>query len=288
MTTQSLDTHPAAERIMVNMIRKASMSKRFRLVQSLTQSALWSSLHAWQERHQKVSEREAAIRYISYSCGPALAQSVQAALGVRECWHIQPADLVTAMLPALKIFDELSIPSYLGGSVASSLYGMQQLAQDIDLVANLPEHRLPTLLALLGQHYILNMDAARQALQERAWFPLIHLDSLMKIDVILPRAGAFDTAMSQLVAFCTLDERYQPFKVASAYEMILFKLQRYQHDERSRSDGMRDDAEWNDIMGMLKVQGPDLDLMLLEQWAGRLDVADTWQRALTDAGLIDV
>lgn len=49
MTTQSLDTHPTAERIMVNMIRKASISKRFRLVQSLTQSALWSSLHAWQD-----------------------------------------------------------------------------------------------------------------------------------------------------------------------------------------------------------------------------------------------
>ncbi|HJT56877.1 MAG TPA: hypothetical protein VJ761_10300 [Ktedonobacteraceae bacterium] len=288
MTTQSLDTHPAAERIMVNMIRKASMSKRFRLVQSLTQSALWSSLHAWQERHQQADEREAAIRYISYSCGPALARSVQAALGRRECWHIQPADLVTAMLPALKIFDELGIPSYLGGSVASSLHGMQQLAQDIDLIADLPEHQLPALLALLGHHYVLDIDMARQAMQERASFPLIHLDSLMKIDVILPRAGTFDTAMSQLAALYTLDERYPPFKVASAYEMILFKLQRYQHDERSRSDGMRDDAEWNDLMGMLKVQGPDLDLMLLEQWAETLDAGNTWQRALTDAELADV
>ena len=40
---------------------------------------------------------------------------------------------------------------------------------------------------------------------------------------------------------------------------------------------MRDDARWNDIVGMLKVQGPDLDLVLLEQWAGTLDVADTWR-----------
>jgi len=40
---------------------------------------------------------------------------------------------------------------------------------------------------------------------------------------------------------------------------------------------MRDNAQWNDIVGMLKVQGPDLDLVLLEQWAGTLDVADTWR-----------
>ncbi len=69
--------------------------------------------------------------------------------------------------------------------------------------------------------------------------------------------------------------------------MILVKLRRYQRDERSRSDGMRDDAQWNDIVGMLKVQGPDLDLVLLEQWAGALEVAETWRRALVDAGLAD-
>jgi len=52
---------------------------------------------------------------------------------------------------------------------------------------------------------------------------------------------------------CALDERYPPFQVASAPEMILFKLQRYFHNEQSRTDGMKDDAEWNDILGMLKV-----------------------------------
>jgi hypothetical protein len=285
MTTQSVDTHPEAERIMIDVIRKAPMSKRFRLVQSLTQSALWSSMHAWQERHREVSEQEAAIGYVSCSCGPALAQRVQAALRMREQWHVQPADLVTVMLPALKVFDELGTPYYLGGSVASSLHGMQQLAQDVDLVVDLPEHQLSTLLALLHRHYVLDEDEARQEVRERASFPAIHLDSLMKVDVILPRPAAFETAMRQLVARYTLDERYPPFRVASACEMLLYKLRRYQRDERSRSDGMRDDAEWNDIVGMLKVQGPDLDLVCLEQWAGTLEVANTWRRALAGAGL---
>ena len=116
---------------------------------------------------------------------------------------------------------------------------------------------------------------------------MIHLDTLMKVDVILPRPSAFETAMRQLVAPSTLDERYPPVRVASAPEMLLVKLQRYQSDERSRSDGMRDDAQWNDIVGMLKVQGPALDLVLLEQWAEALEVAETWRRALVDAGLAD-
>jgi hypothetical protein len=40
MKTQSVDTHPEAERIMIKLIRRAPLSKRFRLVQSLTQSTL--------------------------------------------------------------------------------------------------------------------------------------------------------------------------------------------------------------------------------------------------------
>jgi hypothetical protein len=91
--------------------------------------------------------------------------------------------------------------------------------------------------------------------------------------------------MRRLVTAYTLDEREPPVRVASAYEMILFKLQRYQRDARSRSDGMRDDREWNDVLGMLKVQGPALDLALLGRWADELDGAETWRQALADAGL---
>src|SRR5215467_289452 len=155
MRTQSVDTHPEAERVLIEMIRQAPMNKRFRLVQSLTQSAVWSSIHAWRERHQEVGEQEAAIHYVSCSYGTILARRVQAALEARQQWHLQPPDLVAAMLSALQVFDELNIPSYLGGSIASSVHGMQQMAQDIDLVVDLPEPMPPSLVALLQQGYIL-------------------------------------------------------------------------------------------------------------------------------------
>jgi hypothetical protein len=287
MRPQSVDTHPKTERILIEMIRKAPMSKRFRLVQALTQGALWSNIQVWRESHRESSEREAAVHIVSCRYGAAMAQRVQAALETRACWHVQPIDLMATLLPALYAFDHLHVPYSLAGSIASSLHGMQQLAQDIDLVIDLPAHELPALLALLEHHYVFDQDEAQEAVRARTSFPLIHVDSLMKVDVILPQGAAFDTAMRRLVALYTLDERYPPFRVASVCEMLLFKLQRYQCDERSRSDGMRDDAAWNDIVGMLKVQGLDLDLVLLEQWAGTLDVTDTWRRALTDAGLDD-
>jgi hypothetical protein len=288
MRTQSVDTHPDAERIMIELIRSSPVSKRFRLVQSLTQSAFWSNIHAWRESHPEVSEPEAAVHFCSCSYGIALAQLVQAVIEKSESWHMQPIDLLAVMLPAQHAFDELHVPYYLGGSIASSLYGMQQLAQDIDLVVDLGEQTLPSLFALLGQHYLLDEEEIRKAVPTRRSFPLIHLNSLMKVDVVLPKHEPFDTFMRQLITCYTLDERYPPFQLASATEMILFKVQRYQRDEHSRADGMQNDAEWNDILDMLKVQGPDLDLTLLAQWAGKLDVMETWHQALSDAGLQEV
>ncbi len=76
--------------------------------------------------------------------------------------------------------------------------------------------------------------------------------------------------MLSLMTASPIDECYPPFPMASAEEMIVFKLQRYFHDEQSRIDGMNDDAEWNDILGMLKVQGTNLDLILLESWVTAL------------------
>jgi hypothetical protein len=284
MRTQSVDTHPDAERIMIELIRSSPMSKRFRLVQSLTQSASWATVHAWQERHREASEQEAAVHVLSHSYGPGLVQRVQAALERREGWHLQPIDLLAVVLPARRALEDLHLPYYLGGSIASSLHGMQQLVQDIDLVVDLGDQVLPSLFAVLRQHYLFNEG---EAVRARTSFPLIHLDSLMKVDVVLPKLEAFDTFMRQLIRCSTLDERYPPIPLASAMEMLLFKVQRYQRDEQARTDGMQDDAEWNDILGMLKVQGPDLDLPLLEEWAGTLGMTDTWQRALVDAGLRD-
>src|SRR6266566_3347776 len=285
MRTQSVDTHPDAERIMIELIRSSPMSRRFRLVQSLTQSAFWATVHAWQERNREANEQAAAVHVLSYSYGSGLAKGVQAALERRECWHLQPIDLLAVMHPARRALEDLHLPYYLGGSIASSLHGMQQLAQDIDLVVDLDEQALPSLFAVLREHYLFNEGEAREAVREHRPFPLIHLDSLMKVDVVFPKRDAFAPSMRQLIRGHTLDERYPPIQLASATEMLLFKVQRYQQDEQARTDGMQDDTEWNDILGMLKVQGPDLDLPLLEEWAGDLAMTDTWQRALVDAGL---
>jgi len=168
---------------------------------------------------------------------------------------------------------------------------MQQLAQDIDLVVH------PDSLDLffkkrwtradettLKERYVLD----EEAVQRRGSVSLLHLDSLMKIDIIVPQPTTFDLAMVPYIEMHSLDEHSAAFPVASASEMILWKMARYAADKRTRQDGMEDDAGWNDILGMLKVQGPHLNRPLLEQWAKQLVPGEILEQALSDAGTHDV
>jgi hypothetical protein len=288
MKTQSADTHPDVERMLIHLIRTAPMSKRFRLIQSLTQGAFWSNIHAWRQRHPNVSEHDVALQVVSHSYGPLLAEQVREAFIQHHDWSLQPIDLLTVMLPVLQAFDELNLFWYLGGSIASSLHGMQQMAQDIDLVVNLHSQNLPSLLPLLKQHYAFDDNSFQEAVAQHTACSLIHLDTLMKVDLIMARQGAFDIALQPRIASYHLDDRYPSLPLASAVEMILVKLHCYSQDLLSRNDGMRDDAEWNDIVGMLKIQEPTLERDFLEEWARNLKIAEVLWQALVDAGAEEV
>ena len=288
MRTQSIDTHPEIERIQIEMIRATPLSKRFSSVASLTRTLLWANVHAWQKRQHQTSERELVEHVLTGDYHPLLIQRVMDAVEMQQDWHLQRLDLGTLLSSALRRLQHLGVPSYLAGSIASSVHGMQQLAQDCDLVVYLDEETVPSFVSLFQQDYVFDETALHRAVQQQTPCTLIHLDSLMKLDLLLPHPTAFDHAMLSLITASPLDERYAPFPMASAEEMILFKVQRYYSDEQSRTDGMNDDAEWNDILGMLKVQGTRLDLAVLEHWVTALHLSDPWQRALIDAGLQDV
>src|SRR6266498_1553410 len=98
MKTQSADTHPDTERMLIHLIRNAPVSKRFRLIQSLTQGALWSNMRTWRERYPNASEQEAAHQAVSCWYGPVLATRVEVAFSQREPWQLQSVDLLSVVV----------------------------------------------------------------------------------------------------------------------------------------------------------------------------------------------
>jgi hypothetical protein len=229
-----------------------------------------------------------AIHAITCGYGRRIGHRVQSALADRPQWQEQSVDLSSTLLPVMQALNEVGISSYIGGSIASSVHGMQQSACDIDLVLNHQEHRflpLAAALATLQDQYLVEPEEVSQALDEGTSLPLIHLDTLMKIDLILPRTPDFDEAMQAKVSPLLIDDRYAPFPLASALEMVVWKLARCARELAMCPDGLLNDAEWNDLLGVLKVQGTALDLAQLTYWSQVLGAGHLLPQALFDADL---
>ncbi|GCE27601.1 hypothetical protein KDA_30850 [Dictyobacter alpinus] len=282
MRTQSPDTSIKAERTLIERIRQVPVSRRFRLVQSLSQRML-----SGRDCEQGIQGE--AIRAITIGYGQRIGQRVQDALATRPQWQEQPVDLTAALLPVMQALHEGGISSYIGGSIASSIHGMQQSASDIDLVLIQQEnnfHSVGAALATLQDQYLVGPEEIAQVFHGGTSLSLIHLDTLMKIDVILPHAPDFDEAMQARVESLLIDDRYAPFPMASALEMVVWKLARCAKELARSSDGVINDAEWNDVLGVMKVQGTQLDIAQLTHWTQALNAGHLLPLALNDAGLI--
>ena len=69
---------------------------------------------------------------------------------------VSEPNLVVAELAG--ILDDLGIPYVVGGSLASSMYGVPRATQDVDLVADIPPARVEALAARLADHFHVRIE----------------------------------------------------------------------------------------------------------------------------------
>jgi hypothetical protein len=188
-------------------------------------------------------------------------------------------DILATIMPIVEALEQLGVPYHIGGSVASSFYGLPRLTIDVDLVADLRLEHVKPLVKLLQATYYIDDDMIRDAIRRRSSFNLIHQGTILKVDVFIPKSRLFDQEELNRVQTKVLEGNDRPFYVASPEGTILNKLEWY------RMGGEVSDRQWNDILGVLKVQGTALDMDYLQRWAANLNVTDLLERALVDAGL---
>jgi hypothetical protein len=190
-------------------------------------------------------------------------------------------DILAAITPIVEALEELGIPYHIGGSVASSLYGLPRLTIDADLVADIRMKHVRPLVEQLETDYYIDEDMIRDAIRRQSSFNVIHQDTILKVDIFIPKSRLFDQEELRKIRQEVLSEGTRPFNIASPEGTILNKLEWY------RMGGEVSDRQWNDILGVLKVQGTNLDIAYLRHWAADLKVTDLLERAFVDAGLKD-
>lgn len=188
-------------------------------------------------------------------------------------------DIFAAITPVIDALESLNVPYHIGGSVASSLYGLPRLTIDADIVAKLEQKHVRSFVRMLEDDYYIDADMIHDAINHRSSFNLIHNDTILKIDIFIPKLRPFDQEELQRAQALTIEDTHRPFYIASPEGTILNKLEWY------RMGGEVSDRQWNDILGVLKVRGTSLDLAYLQNWAKALNVSDLLERAFVDAGL---
>ncbi len=194
---------------------------------------------------------------------------------------INMPDILAATTPIVEALEQLAVVYHIGGSVASSINGIPRSTIDVDLVADLKLEHVRPLVRLLKADYYIDEDAVRDAVKRRSSFNVIHLDSMLKVDVFVPKPRLFEQEELRRVQLKTLEGSTRSFYIASPEGTILNKLEWY------RMGGEVSDRQWNDILGVLKVQGTNLDMAYLQRWATALKVDDLLERALEDAGFAE-
>lgn len=188
-------------------------------------------------------------------------------------------DIVVALDMVIGCFEKLGIAYYIGGSVASSAYGIARATMDVDLVANVEIRQVNRLVKALETDYYIDAEMIKNAIHRSSSFNLIHLETMIKIDVFIVEDRPYDSEAFARRQPDTLDEESsRKFYLASPEDVILNKLLWY------RKGGGVSEQQWKDVLGVLKVQGDKLDSEYLKHWASRLNLSDLLNHSFDDAG----
>jgi hypothetical protein len=183
---------------------------------------------------------------------------------------------VTAIVT--RALEDLGVAHAVVGSLASSLHGIPRSTNDVDIVAALgPQHAQP-LTAVLQDAFYVDEDMIRDAVARRAEFNVIHLGTMFKVDIFIPASDPVSRAQIGRATVITVDaDPALTLRVASAEDTVVQKLLWY------RGGGEASERQWLDTLGVLSVQGDDLDLDYLKQSTDAVGVRDLLDRALAEA-----
>ena len=154
----------------------------------------------------------------------------------------------------------------LTGSLAMSFYARPRMTRDVDLVVAFESGDIARLTAALGGDYLVDADAIGDAMRSARPWNILHLPSLVKIDLIPRKNTEYRRAefeRRRLVQFAGV-----PLWIVSVEDLILSKL------DWSRESGSA--QQQSDVRALLQVP---LDRPYLHQWAAHLGLAQSLKEA---------
>ena len=187
-------------------------------------------------------------------------------------------DLEVNLKRIVSVLDDLQIPYFIGGSVASSLIGTFRHTNDIDIVAELSKERSVQLHSEIKSEFYIDLDTVYEAIHTNSSFSILHLKTMMKTDIFLKKRDAWSNEAfdrRKKTSFVINDKPLALF-MPSVEDMILQKLIWFQ------LTGGASERQWNDVKSMIKVRANEIDYRYLFKWSDWLQITEILDQAVAE------
>jgi len=184
-------------------------------------------------------------------------------------------DVLAALEPVVDVLDSLGVRYRVGGSVASSALGVPRSTLDVDLACELRLRHVASFATQLIDTYYVDQDMIRDAIQRQSCCNLIHLATMLKVDLFIRRDRPFEDSAFERTVRRPLDPApgAREFDLTTAEDIVLHKLEWF------RAGGEVSERQWRDAVGVLAIQRDEIDRTYLQRWAIELGISDLLARA---------
>ena len=187
---------------------------------------------------------------------------------------MQP-DILTTLIELKEALDRTGIDYMVVGSLASSAHSLPRATRDVALIILITPQQVKRLAATLRPKFYVSEDAALEAIRQFASFNAIHEETFYQADLFVMEPTPFNQAQFERREEIGLDpENKITMMFQSAEDTVLSKLDWFRQGQEVS------ERQWQDVMGILRAQGDELDLAYMRRWAANLGIDDLLQRAL--------
>lgn len=148
------------------------------------------------------------------------------------------------------------------GSTAMNYYAQPRMTRDIAVVVELQPTDVDRLVALFGADFSCDADEIREAIERKRMFNLIHLERVIKVDMVVRKDSAY--RLEELSRRGAVEIDGSRIWLVSPEDLILSKLV-WAKDSRS-------ELQLRDVRNLLAAV-TTLDWSYLERWATELSVS---------------
>lgn len=279
MRTLAEDTSPEIEAVLIGLLRQRTPEQKLRGMMGLRDLSKRLILGRLRSQYPGASEQELHHQLNLRRHGYETSEKIRLVKSHLLNWEFKMLNETQLIGLVAQRLTELKIPYFVGGGVASIVHGEERFTKDVDIVIRISPFLIPRFVKIFETDFVVSTDAVQDALARRYAFNIIHIETAYKID-FYPITDEDEMEIAALARRLQIDIGAGEIWMASAEDVILAKLRWF------RQGGEVSEKQWRDVLGVLKVQGKNLNFTYLETMAARFNLADLLLRARADAGEI--